>query len=97
MSKTNRILSLTKGCMLLEEAAGLGEFTLSEISRAVDWPSSTTERFLNTFIEAGFIDKKGNLYSLGMVFARFWKQYREQQMAVVSKAQRNLEATEIAG
>ena len=95
MSSKDRVSAIIKGGQLLKEAAGLGTFSLSELASATGWSSSTTERYLNSFIDVGFVEREGNIYCIGLQMARFWASYRERQMKAIAEAGRNLKATEI--
>jgi DNA-binding IclR family transcriptional regulator len=79
--------SVLNACQLLKEAADMGLFTLSDMARTLDLPTSTTDRLLKALIQSGFIEKSGGQYQIGMAAARLWASYRSVLDQIIREAE----------
>lgn len=98
MSKAaNTISTVDKACRLLKEAAGMGVFSLSEMARALDEPTSSVDRLINTLASHKFLERVGDGWQIGIDAARLWSSYRLTKKNIIAQAQQGLTKTEIPG
>lgn len=88
--KGKTIKSVAKACQLLKEAADMGPFSLAEMARALDEPTSSVDRLLGTLMEAGFVERRGTSFQVGKEAARIWSAYCLGLQRRIAKAKRDL-------
>ena len=68
----SEIKSVSRACDLLDEAARLGAFGLSDMARALDLPTSTVERLALTLEAKGYLARRQGGWKLGPSARAIW-------------------------
>ncbi len=96
MSKAESVNALARGLDLLQEAAHMGPFTLSEMARALDEPTSTVDRWIKTLAEKGLLDRASpTQWTIGLKAAQLWAAYRTRMKQQIENARLGLARTAI--
>jgi DNA-binding IclR family transcriptional regulator len=96
MSKAEPVNALARGLDLLVEAAHMGPFTLSEMARVLEEPTSTVDRWIKTLAEKGLLDRAGpTQWTIGLKAAQLWAAYRTRMKQQIENARLGLASTAI--
>ena len=96
MSKAEAVNALARGLDLLQEAAQMGPFTLSEMARALDEPTSTVDRWIKTLADKGMLDRASpTQWIIGLKAALIWGAYRTRMKLQNENARIGLAQTAI--
>jgi len=96
MSKGEGVNALARGLDLLQEAAHMGPFTLSEMARALGEPTSTVDRWIKTLADKGMLDRAGpTQWTIGLKMADLWAAYRLRLKKQIEDARFGLARTAI--
>ncbi|MCA1988728.1 MAG: helix-turn-helix domain-containing protein [Desulfarculus sp.] len=96
MSKAESVNALARGLDLLQEAAHMGPFTLSEMARALGEPTSTVDRWIKTLAEKGLLDRASpTQWTIGLKAAQLWAAYRTRMKQQIEHARLGLARTAI--
>lgn len=97
MSKAESVNALARGLDLLKEASHMGPFTLSEMARALDEPTSTVDRWIKTLAEKGFLERIGDKWRVGHEASVIWSHYCLALQKTIRDARRKLQQVHIPG
>lgn len=96
MSKGEPVNALARGIDLLQEAALMGPFTLSEMARALGESTSTVDRWIKTLADKGMLDRASpTQWTIGLRAAQLWGAYRTRQKLLIEDARMGLARTAI--
>jgi len=96
VSKAESVNALARGLDLLQEAAHMGPFTLSEMARALGEPTSTVDRWIRTLADKGMLDKASpTQWTVGLKAADLWAAYRLRLKRQIEEARIGLARTAI--